>query len=928
MGTVRGNINGNIVLEIHNSTSKIQGLDKSQRSILSGVLACKVPGYYFMQRYRNGSWDGTQRFYNALTSELPTGIVPLAINWLEENGLDYRIDDQRTNRDLEFQDVSAELNGKTLRDDQKQVVSQVENSHVGKHDWKFQRGIINMATNGGKTVVAEALIQNLLPKLKKTKRVILFCTGSLEIYNQAVKSLTQDLGFAVGRIQGSTWNLRPVTVAMIPTLNSRIKRADHLYTKLQEVCAGFIVDECLSKNSQVLLPGGITKTIEEVCNDDSITEVISYNHELNIFEPKRILRKIVTPGREQFWKVYFENPVTKKEGFLVCTKNHKIWSSAQGYVPLEQLNVGDTVKIHTGEKRQVNRIVDGKYYCERCGRVFETPAAYGGHNGVCGVPEETRKKNDEKRLATWLKNHPDRKVNIPEAARKEASRRMKEYNALPEVKERSSIRCKTLLKTPEIRKKRGESVRKYLATHPEAREKQLKRFKNAPLYNREHITRLEQFVIDLEIPGLDYTGDGSYWVTFQEGRYKNPDFVYNNGVDKKVVEVGDIEYWHNEKEIQETIESYQKIGYQCLYLTSKEIWETPEIAVGKIEKFLFNHNVKITKISKAIGLIPEFKYNLEVEDNHNYIANDLLVSNCHHSSSSTWYNTLMTLDNAFVRIGLSGTVADITKCKADKKLNAMRLNAISGAILAKVSNQQLITSQVSAKPLCYFATIDKPKLDKVTYGVSSGVLGDLNYKDSYKLGIVNNNYRNWVVANICNSEVKATKAQCLVLIEFIEHGVNLLQMFEEFFPELNVVFLNGALAAEDRLRGLEMLKQGIADVVIATSILDEGVDVPSINALVYARAGKSDRKLLQGIGRGLRKKADGSTVRVYDFIDDTCKYLLIHSLERFKVLKGEDFSIKTLKLEDINCGETEFQKLFESGDMKVVDIPDTLSVSE
>lgn len=696
MGIVRGNINGNIVLEIHNSTSSIKGLDKSQRSILSGVLACKVPGYYFMQRYRNGSWDGTQRFYNALTSELPTGIVPLAINWLEENGLDYRIDDQRTNRDLEFQDVSAELNGKTLRDDQKQVVSQVENSYVGKHTWKFQRGIINMATNGGKTVVAEALIQNLLPKLKKTKRVILFCTGSLEIYNQAVKSLTQDLGFAVGRIQGSTWNLRPVTVAMIPTLNSRIKRADHLYTKLQEVCAGFIVDECLSKNSQILLPGGITKTIEDVCNDDSITEVISYNHELNIFEPKRILRKIVTPGKEQFWKVYFENPVTKKEGFLVCTKNHKIWSASQGYVPLEQLNVGEMVKIHTGETIQ---------------------------------PQPSR-------------------------------------------------------------------------------------------------------------------------------------------------------------------------------------------------------NVKITKISKAIGLVPEFKYNLEVEDNHNYIANDLLVSNCHHGSSSTWYNTLMTLGNAFVRIGLSGTVADITKCKADKKLNAMRLNAISGAILAKVSNQQLITSQVSAKPLCYFATIDKPKLDKITYGVSSGVLGDLNYKDSYKLGIVNNNYRNWVVANICNSEVKATKAQCLVLIEFIEHGVNLLQMFEEFFPELNVVFLNGALAAEDRLRGLEMLKQGIADVVIATSILDEGVDVPSINALVYARAGKSDRKLLQGIGRGLRKKADGSTVRVYDFIDDTCKYLLTHSLERFKVLKGEDFSIKTLKLEDVNCGETEFQKLFESGDMKVVDIPNTLSVSE
>ena len=50
------------------------------------------------------------------------------------------------------------------------------------------------------------------------------------------------------------------------------------------------------------------------------------------------------------------------------------------------------------------------------------------------------------------------------------------------------------------------------------------------------------------------------------------------------------------------------------------------------------------------------------------------------------------------------------------------------------------------------------------------------------------------------------------------------------------------------------LKNNEIDVLISSAILDEGVDVSNINAVIYARGMKSTRKLLQGIGRGLRKK--------------------------------------------------------------------------
>ena len=50
--------------------------------------------------------------------------------------------------------------------------------------------------------------------------------------------------------------------------------------------------------------------IKNICERDDITEVISYNLEKNIFETKRILRKIVTEGTEQFWKIWYEDPIT------------------------------------------------------------------------------------------------------------------------------------------------------------------------------------------------------------------------------------------------------------------------------------------------------------------------------------------------------------------------------------------------------------------------------------------------------------------------------------------------------------------------------------------------------------------------------------------------------------------------------------------
>lgn len=251
----------------------------------------------------------------------------------------------------------------------------------------------------------------------------------------------------------------------------------------------------------------------------------------------------------------------------------------------------------------------------------------------------------------------------------------------------------------------------------------------------------------------------------------------------------------------------------------------------------------------------------------------------HHASSTSWYEVFSCFSNALIRIGLTGTV------DKSNPVNELRLYSCTGSIINKISNEYLIENGFSAKPICILFTVTTPELESETY------------TDAYTLGIVESEERLDYITQICEKETKSGNT-VLILVERVEHG----QIIEEELKKINkrVFFTNGSLSSERRQELLDNLKNGTIDVLISTAILDEGVDVSNINAVIYARGMKSTRKLLQGLGRGLRKKEDGSKLRFYDFIDDTNSKLLTHSLNRYQVLKAEKFVIKSLSIEDYN----------------------------
>jgi superfamily II DNA or RNA helicase len=230
----------------------------------------------------------------------------------------------------------------------------------------------------------------------------------------------------------------------------------------------------------------------------------------------------------------------------------------------------------------------------------------------------------------------------------------------------------------------------------------------------------------------------------------------------------------------------------------------------------------------------------------------------HHCSCTTLYTLAMKTSTNTIIIGVSATKRD----DGDE----MKVVAALGKIVYEISRKELIAQGYLANAI---VTYLKPNFQ------TNGKYMD--YQKVYNLEIVHNENRNWLIYTTAIQETQNHR-KILILVSTLEHGNILYAMFEPL-TKLKVIFMNG----QSKNRDQDMT---VYDIIIATSIYDEGYNLPSLSTLILGSAGKSSVKLTQRIGRVLRQKADGQLAHVYDFID-TPKYLKSQYLKRRMILEQE-----------------------------------------
>jgi len=123
----------------------------------------------------------------------------------------------------------------------------------------------------------------------------------------------------------------------------------------------------------------------------------------------------------------------------------------------------------------------------------------------------------------------------------------------------------------------------------------------------------------------------------------------------------------------------------------------------------------------------------------------------------------------------------------------------------------------------------------------------------------------------------------LVLVDRIAPGRALIEKIKD------AVFVSGGTKADDRKEQYDDIATMDDKVIVATyGVAAVGINIPRVFNLVLIEPGKSFVRVIQSIGRGIRKAEDKDFVQIWD-ITSTCKFAKRHLTKRKQFYKEANY---------------------------------------
>ena len=130
----------------------------------------------------------------------------------------------------------------------------------------------------------------------------------------------------------------------------------------------------------------------------------------------------------------------------------------------------------------------------------------------------------------------------------------------------------------------------------------------------------------------------------------------------------------------------------------------------------------------------------------------------------------------------------------------------------------------------------------------------------------------------------------LVLVDRVKSG----EMLVERLPDS--VFVSGAMKTTDRKEHYDEIKDSDGKIIVATyGVAAVGINIPRIFNLVLLEPGKSFVRVIQSIGRGIRKAQDKDHVEIWD-VTSACKFSKKHLTTRKKYYEEAGYPYKIEKV--------------------------------
>ena len=238
----------------------------------------------------------------------------------------------------------------------------------------------------------------------------------------------------------------------------------------------------------------------------------------------------------------------------------------------------------------------------------------------------------------------------------------------------------------------------------------------------------------------------------------------------------------------------------------------------------------------------------------------VIVDEFHHSMSDSYLKTLSYFNPKF----LLGLTATPKRMDGKDILSLCDYNVVDEIGIKEALEEDLIV------PFHYFGIND--------YTINYDNIPYKNGKYNEKILLENlllNTRTDYIVKKINKFGFDGDELSAVAFCQNIEHAFFMKEEFSKKGYKSAVITAN--TSSNERSEILEKFKNKKIEILCVVDILNEGIDIPTINLLLFLRPTMSSTIFIQQIGRGLRKAKNKDFVTIIDFIGNHKKdYLLIN----------------------------------------------------
>lgn len=245
------------------------------------------------------------------------------------------------------------------------------------------------------------------------------------------------------------------------------------------------------------------------------------------------------------------------------------------------------------------------------------------------------------------------------------------------------------------------------------------------------------------------------------------------------------------------------------------------------------------------SLISNDKYLNIPADNFDYIV----IDESHHSTAQS-YLKILDYFKAKILLGLTATPE-----RMDGK-------SILPYFDDKIASEIRLKDAIDRKLLCpfhYFCISDPVDLSHLKWSKGGYEIADLENiytKNKQRLNVILNSLNRYI------NNIEEMKA--IGFCVSIKHG----EFMAESFNKMGIpsIALHGETSREERVAAINKINTGEIKCIFTVDLFNEGVDIPSINTILFLRPTESLTVFIQQLGRGLRLHDDKEVLTVLDYV--------------------------------------------------------------